>query len=140
MEKKPKKYSYHRDATLPRNREIWVFGSNAAGRHGAGAAKAALQYGAVYGVGVGLVGQSYALPTKDKSIQTLPLNVIKSHVDDFLKFATNHPDLTFFVTRIACGLANYVDSQIAPMFVNAPINCNFAEQWQPYLENDTTSF
>lgn len=134
MEKKPNKYSYHRDATLPRNGEILVFGSNAAGRHGAGAAKAALQYGAVYGVGTGMVGQSYALPTKDRSIQSLPLTKIKSNVDDFLKFATTHSDLTFFVTRVACGLAGYTDSQIAPMFINAPTNCNFAEQWQPYLK------
>jgi hypothetical protein len=134
MEKKPKKYSYHRDATLPRNGEVWTFGSNLAGRHSAGAAKAAMQYGAVYGVGTGLMGQSYALPTKDRSIQSLPLTKIKSNVDDFLKFATIRSDLTFFVTRVACGLANYTDPQIAPMFINAPTNCNFAEQWRQYLE------
>lgn len=134
MEKKPKKYSYHRDATLPRNGEIFVFGSNAIGRHGAGAAKAAMQYGAVYGVGIGLMGQSYALPTKDRSIRSLSLDRIQSHVNDFLKFTNDRPDLTFFVTRVACGLANYTDSQIAPMFINAPLNCNFAEQWAQYIE------
>ena len=134
MEKKPNKYLYHRDATLPRNGEIFVFGANLRGIHGAGAAKAALQYGAVYGVGTGMVGQSYALPTKDRSIQSLPLTKIKSNVDDFLKLATTHSDLTFFVTRVACGLAGYTDSQIAPMFINAPLNCDFAEQWRPYLE------
>lgn len=134
MEKKPNKYLYHRDATLPRNGEIFVFGANLRGIHGAGAAKAALQYGAVYGVGVGFVGQSYALPTKDQSIRSLSLDKIQSHVSDFLNFTINRSDLTFFVTRVACGLANYTDSQIAPMFINAPLNCNFAEQWRPYLE------
>ena len=100
--------------------DIFVFGSNLAGIHGAGAAKFALDnHGAVYGQGIGLQGRSYAIPTKDHNIITLPLNIIQEHVDEFIKFARQHPNLTFNVTRIGCGLAGYKPSQIAPMFANA---------------------
>ena len=110
---------------------IFVFGSNLAGRHGAGAALFARKYhGAIYGQGVGLQGNSFAIPTKDYRVTTLPLESIKGHVRDFIQFANNNPDLTFNVTRIGCGLAGYVDSQIAPLFKNAPINCNLPEGWR----------
>lgn len=117
---------------------IFVFGSNEAGIHGAGAAKEAKKnHGAMYGVGKGLCGRSYAIPTKDKNIQTLPLDKIKIYVDEFLNFArqclTTNPEYEFFVTRIGCGLAGYRNSQIAPMFSSAPSNCKLDEQWSPYL-------
>ena len=102
---------------------IFVFGSNLAGRHGRGAALFAWQHhGAIYGRGEGLQGNSYAIPTKDARIRTLPLAAIQTHVDRFLKFASDHPELTFKLTPIGCGLAGYKPSDIGPMFTAAPGN------------------
>jgi len=113
------------------NTEIFVFGSNLAGRHGKGAALHALKHhGALYGCGFGIQGTSYAIPTKDLNIKTLPLNVIQEHVKEFIAFAKAHPEATFKVTRIGCGLAGYTDSQIAPMFKNAPSNCILPDGWR----------
>jgi hypothetical protein len=113
--------------------EIFVFGSNLAGRHGKGAALHARQkYGAVYGVGVGRTGSAYAIPTKDHSIQTLPLESILPYVESFLHYANEHSELTFLVTRVGCGLAGYKDSDIAPMFYGAPSNCKLPEEWKEY--------
>lgn len=110
---------------------IFVFGSNLAGRHGAGAAKFARERrGAVYGIGVGLQGQSYAIPTKSSKLLTLGRNVIKIYVDEFLAFAAARPDLRFEVTRIGCGLAGYEDAEIAPLFAGAPENCDLPEGWR----------
>lgn len=103
--------------------EIFVFGSNLAGRHGAGAALlAAKLFGAQRGVGEGLTGQCYALPTKDEFIKTLPLNEINRYVAEFLNVAWKHPKLTFLVTKIGCGLAGYDVEEIAPMFHKIPNN------------------
>jgi len=115
-------------------KKIFVFGSNLAGRHGAGAAKYARQhYGAIYGQGIGLQGDSYAIPTKDHNIETLPLSEIKRYVDMFLAFARSNPKLEFQLTRIGCGLAGYKDEQIAPMFVGLPRNVIVPEEWAYYL-------
>lgn len=111
--------------------KIFVFGSNKAGRHGAGAAKFALDNrGAIYGNGFGLQGNSYAIPTKDTHLKTLPLSVIKQYVREFLIFAENHQELEFEVTRIGCGLAGYSDKDISPMFKDAPKNCFLPEGWR----------
>lgn len=100
--------------------DVFVFGSNLSGYHGAGAAKYALNnYGAVWGRGVGLYGQSYALPTKDRKIQTLPISEIDKHIADFIQVVARNPEKTFWVTRIGCGLAGYTDDQIAPLFTRA---------------------
>lgn len=97
--------------------EIFVFGSNLAGRHGKGAALFARQkHGAIYGQGVGLQGSSYGIPTKDASIKTLPLSDINKYVKDFIAFADKNNNLQFMVTPIGCGLAGYTPEQIAPMF------------------------
>lgn len=110
--------------------DIFVFGSNLAGRHGAGAARFAMQkHGAIYGQGIGLQGNSYGIPTKDRAIETLPLEEVRRHVDNFIIFAKSRPDLTFYVTPIGCGLAGYKRPQIRPMFANMPANCRFAETW-----------
>lgn len=104
-------------------RQIFVFGSNLAGRHGKGAALYARKnYGAIYGQGVGLQGDSYGIPTKDEKIKTLPLDRILSYVNDFITFAKLHPELMFHVSPVGCGLAGYVPEQIAPMFKDAPAN------------------
>lgn len=109
---------------------IFVFGSNLAGRHGKGAALFAREYhGAEYGVGAGRTGNSYAIPTKDYNIKTLPLELIKGYVDDFIEYAKANPDLKFAVTRIGCGYAGYTDHQISPMFERVPDNCILPEEW-----------
>ena len=129
------KYKYHKDGTTPQHGEIFVFGSNLAGIHGAGAAREAFKnYGAIYGVGVGMKGTSYAIPTKDRQIETLPLEPIRKAVAMFKIFADNNPQEEFFVTRVGCFYAGYTDADIAPMFQGSPTNCNFAEDWQSHLE------
>lgn len=103
---------------------IFVFGSNLTGRHGKGAALYARQHhGAIYGQGEGLQGASYGIPIKDARINTLPLEAIASYVERFKQFARAHPELSFQVTAIGCGLAGYTPAQIAPMFIDTPNNC-----------------
>jgi hypothetical protein len=103
--------------------EVFVFGSNLAGIHGAGAARLAFdRFGAVWGIGEGHQGKTYALPTKDKSIETLPLEEIKKYVDVFLKYAKSNPDFTFLVTKVGCGLAGWDVEHIAPLFTEVPNN------------------
>lgn len=114
--------------------KIFVFGSNEAGRHGKGAALFARQnHGAVYGQGIGRTGNAYAIPTKDLNIRTLPLFRIEQHVLDFIEYAYDHPELTFNVTRVGCGLAGYRDEDIAPLFKGAPDNCNLPDEWKEYV-------
>ena len=92
--------------------EVFVFGSNLAGMHGGGAALfAARHFGAVMGQGVGLQGQSYAIPTMQGGVET-----IKPYVDEFIAFAMAHPELFFYVTPIGCGIAGFRDEEIAPLF------------------------
>lgn len=118
---------------------VFVFGSNEAGIHGAGDAKHALQlYGAVLGKGLGHYGNSYALPTKSPGLKTLRGQVVREYVEIFLAYAKEHTELSFMVTRIGCGLAGFKDSQIAPMFADAPENCYFDEAWKDFLPNHKT--
>lgn len=112
------------------NIEIFVFGSNLAGRHGAGAAKYAIKNcGAQYGNGVGIQGHSYAIPTKDHYLNILPLDVIHNYVLEFINFATKHPEYIFKVTRVGCGLAGHQDRDMAEMFKTAPANCELSREW-----------
>ena len=95
--------------------EIFVFGSNLAGKHGGGAARIALEkFGAIWGKGVGLQGQCYAIPTMQGGVET-----IRPYVDEFIEFAKQHSELTFLVTRIGCGIAGFTDEEIAPLFKKA---------------------
>lgn len=95
--------------------EIFVFGSNLRGMHAGGAARVAnVKFGAEWGVGVGLTGQCYAIPTMQGGVDT-----IKPYTDQFIAFANEHPELTFLVTRIGCGIAGFTDEQIAPLFADA---------------------
>ena len=95
--------------------EVFVFGSNQKGYHGGGAARVAMnKFGAEWGIGVGFQGQSYAIPTMQGGVET-----IKPYVDEFIAFAKQHMQLTFFVTRIGCGIAGFRDEDIAPLFVEA---------------------
>ncbi|MFG1413407.1 hypothetical protein V5G24_20055 [Xanthobacter sp. VTT E-85241] len=116
------------------NAPIFVFGSNLAGRHGAGAALWARQNrGAVYGQGEGLQGHSYGIPTKDGALKTRSLSAIDRSVRTFLEFARRRPDLTFQVTPIGCGLAGYRHEDIAPMFRDAPENCTLPDEFKAVL-------
>lgn len=109
---------------------IFVFGSNLAGRHGAGAAREARAiHGAIYGQGYGRAGNSFAIPTKDAKLRTLPLDRIQGYVEKFLNYARVTDSEIFHVTRIGCGLAGYRDDQIAPMFKGAPPNCTLPIEW-----------
>ena len=95
--------------------EIFVFGSNLAGFHGGGAARIAYEhFGAEWGVGVGPTGQCYAIPTMQGGVET-----IKPYVDDFIRYAEQHPEQIFLVTRIGCGIAGFTDAEIAPLFAAA---------------------
>lgn len=101
--------------TTLRPNEIFVFGSNLAGMHGGGAARLAYQkFGAIWGQGVGLQGQSYGIPTMQGGVDT-----IKPYVDEFIKFAKTHPQLKFLVTEIGCGIAGFSVEEIAPLFEQA---------------------
>lgn len=100
--------------------EIFVFGSNLSGRHGKGAAKQALTWGAIWGQGAGLQGRTYGIPSKNASItRTLSVKEIKPFVDDFIQFAKDNQNLIFLVTEIGCGLANLTPKEIAPLFKEA---------------------
>ena len=100
--------------------EIFVFGSNESGRHGKGAAKTALGWGAKWGQARGLQGKTYGIPTKDHSVRiTLPISKIQIYVDEFIEFAKKRQDLIFLVTEIGCGLAGYKPKDIAPLFKEA---------------------
>ncbi len=100
--------------------QIFVFGSNQSGRHGAGAAKTALGWGAKWGQAEGLQGKTYGIPTKDASIwRTLTIEEIKPYVDRFIEFAITRPDLIFMVTEVGCGLAGLKPKAVAPLFEKA---------------------
>lgn len=125
---------FHQDGTQPSPSQIFVFGSNLSGIHGAGAAKAAVtHYGAVLGDGIGLSGRSYAIPTKNHFLAKLGLDEIAQYVEEFAAYTHAHPELEFFVTRVGCGLAGNSDADIAPMFATCNTNCSFAHQWRNYL-------
>lgn len=99
--------------------EIFVFGSNESGIHGAGAAKQAMKWGATWGQSYGLSGQTFAIPTKDASVyRTLSISKIKEYVDRFYTFAKNNSNLIFLVTEIGCGKAKLKHSEIGPLFAN----------------------
>ena len=120
-------YSFFKDTVMETKRttpefitelqpnEIFVFGSNLKGMHGGGAAYIAYRkFGAIMGQGVGLQGQSYAIPTMQGGVET-----IRPYVDEFIAFAKEHPELTFLVTRIGCGIAGFTNKEISPLFEKA---------------------
>lgn len=116
-----------------RSGEIFVFGSNLRGAHGAGAARDALSLGAVMGEGIGRQGQTYAIPTKDWNIETLSIKAIRPHVEVFCDYARTHWKDTFFVTALGTGLAGYTHKDIAPLFRDVPGNCRMPPEWLEYL-------
>jgi hypothetical protein len=133
---------YHRNFTPERisslkENEIFVFGSNLKGFHGGGAAAAALHhFGAIWGKGVGLQGQSYAIPTMHGGPEA-----IQPYVDEFIQFAKDHPGLTFYVTKIGCGIAGFEIAEIAPLFREAidVENIILPEEFVDLLVNQTSN-
>lgn len=120
------------------NNQIFVFGSNEKGIHGAGAAAFAMNFGAEYGKGIGHYGNTYAIPTKDINIETLPVEKIAAYVKDFINYARIQPNLTFLVTEIGCGLAGYSPEDIAPLFKDALEVMNIClpyKFWQVLTDN-----
>jgi hypothetical protein len=103
-----------------KDNEVFVFGSNESGIHGAGAAYQAMQFGAVYGKAEGPQGRTYAIPTKDKDINhSLPLQKISKYVKNFIAYAKKNSEKIFLVTEIGCGLSNFKPAEIAPLFHEA---------------------
>lgn len=116
--------------------QIFVFGSNLAGIHGAGSARHAYDHhGAVWGIGVGLRGNSYAIPTKNHNIETMPLAEIEPYVKEFLNFARQNENMTFKIVAIGCGLAGFTPEKIAPMFKDAPENCVLPMEFMEILND-----
>lgn len=114
--------------------KVFVFGSNEAGLHGAGAARVAYkERGAQWGFSYGITGSCFAIPTKDADLITLPLDRIEGYVAGFKSFAAGHRNLIFQVTCIGCGLAGLAHRDIAPMFKGASLNCEFDELWKEFL-------
>ena len=113
--------------------EIFVFGSNLAGNHAGGAARLAyVKWGAVWGQGVGLQGQTYAIPTMHGGVEA-----IRPYVEEFIRFAETHPEQVFLVTEIGCGIAGFTPEEIAPLFAAAvPVqNVFLPERFWKVLKN-----
>lgn len=123
--------------------EIFVFGSNLIGVHGAGAAKKAMEFGAELGNPIGRQGNTYAIPTKDAFIKN-PLSVkeIGYYVDNLINYAELNPELTFLVTEIGCGLAGYDPTDIAPLFTKAILvkNIHLPKPFWDCLKNHINKF
>jgi len=131
----------HPDGTSPENGEVFVFGSNEAGRHGKGAAKEALRsFGAIPGQALGYSGHapkhSYAVPTKTKTLQQRHIGFIEQSILKFITFANSNPQLNFWMTRVGCGLAGYHDCQIVFLFLreDTPFErISWPEPWIPFI-------
>lgn len=123
--------------------QVFVFGSNEAGIHGAGAALIAFKdFGANWDQGFGfhscMFGKTFAIPTKDWDVQVLPLPVIQFYVSRFLDFTKTKPNLNFLVTQIGCGLAGYKVEEIAPLFKKALVleNVYLPKAFIDYLQHN----
>jgi hypothetical protein len=122
---------------------VFVFGSNELGIHGGGAARvAADKYGAVRGQGFGPQGNSWGIPTCSKPTGQpgfeIALEKVAYYVACFVAYAKHYPNETFQVTKVGCGLAGWTNEQIAPLFANAPDNCQFDTEWKPFLGENRT--
>jgi hypothetical protein len=111
--------------------EIFVFGSNQAGRHAGGAARLAREkFGAQEGVGEGLTGQSYAFPTLTAAFEKVTPAELEAARDRFFDLARRHPEKTFLLTKVGCGIAGFAEDRIRPLFENAPANVVLPQDWR----------
>ena len=118
--------------TTLKDNEIFVFGSNLAGRHGAGAAlQAKKQFGAKNGVGEGLTGMAYAFPTLGKKLEQLPMSSLQASRDKLYSKCAEHPKTRFLLTKVGCGLAGYPEADMKALFTNAPANLIMPDDWKP---------
>ena len=121
--------------------DIFVFGSNRLGRHGKGAALAAVQkWGAKYGQGEGLQGRSYAIPTKSTPYESLSLTEIQGHVESFREFAVKHPEHRFLLTAIGTGYAGHKVQGVAPLFKDMPTNVMLPQVFMRYLDGSSDAW
>lgn len=132
---------FHVDGSAAPAGHIFVFGSNLRGAHLGGAAAAAHnEYGAAWGVSEGRTGHAYAIPTVAVTVVSrLSLPAIGAAVERFIAYATAHPHLHFFITRVGCGIAGHLDADIAPMFRDAPANCSLPDTWAAILEDSSAT-
>jgi hypothetical protein len=136
----PPTYDYSPDNIIElEDNEVIVYGQNVEARHGAGAAKHALKFGAVYGLG-GYQGNTYGIITTDLSKSYRPsvdIQVVIDEIDKFITFAKNNPHLTFLVTEVGCGLAGFTVEQVAPLFkpvlLNSISNVRLPKRFVRYL-------
>lgn len=135
MAKRLKHKYYHESESVDTSR-VLVFGSNMAGLHRETHNEtASCLFGAEQGVCVGITGNSYAIPIKDRFMHPLTLTAIKRFVNMFQQFAFDNPDKIFHVTRLELGFRKgYKTWQIATMFRGSGKNCIFPQQWKPYLK------
>ena len=122
---------------------IFVFGSNERGIHGGGAARvAADKHGAVRNIGFGPQGNSFAIPTCSKPTGEpgfeITAEMLAYYVACFIAYAKHYPNVEFQVTKVGCGLAGWTNEQVAPLFINAPANCQFDTEWKPFLGENRT--
>ena len=111
--------------------EIFVFGSNRAGIHGGGAARLAREkFSAQHGVGEGLTGQCYAFPTLNENFEKVSRAALEASRDSFFETARRHPELTFLLTKVGCGIAGFAEDEIRPLFRDAPANVILPEDWR----------
>jgi hypothetical protein len=122
------------DKTIDTSKMIFVFGSNRLGIHGVGAVRFAVVHkGVEYGIGEGLIGSCYVIPTKGFNISQINLDEVDAHVQKFISYARENPHQIFQVTQIGCGLGGFTKEEIAPMFEFAPENCYFDTMWKSLL-------
>jgi hypothetical protein len=126
---------FHPDFTIPKGDDwIWVFGSDAVGRSAKGDAKVAhVNFKASYGVGSGLTGKAYAIPTKDKHLSPLPLAEVAVAIGVFLDYARTHPKLRFFVSRADFAACGHPAEELGPLFALASVNCSLPNAWRHFL-------
>lgn len=129
---------FHNEGRTAESGWVWVFGSNASGIHAVGDARTAKNnFGALYGVSEGRVGNSYAIPTRDRHLSNYSVVDLREKIETFFEHARSSPRERFFVTKIGCGPGGLPSELVAPMFLNAPVNCSFSNDWKPFLEPAT---
>jgi len=117
--------------TKLKENQIFVFGSNLAGRHAGGAAKQAHKdFGAEWGISRGRTGQSYAFPTLDKEMNQLPIEELKNEVKYLYEYCEGNKDQTFLLTKVGCGIAQIRESVMKSLFTNPPKNLVLPEDWK----------
>lgn len=105
-------------------KELFVFGSNISGIHGDGAAKRAFEdFGAEWGVGAGITGKCYAIPTMEG------IDSLRKYVEQFITVAGLLPEYTFLLTKVGCGIAGHSEDEIRPLFADAPPNVIKPKGW-----------